>query len=114
AYVAIATLRGAVHLLQDVGCVLDVANRDLFVYSLGIEFGPIQLREFVGIVVAARDRLLEDRRVRSDPGQSVLIDMALEFAAGDKTAANVIEPYGLSIARKRLQRIHGCESGGAD
>ncbi len=91
-YVAVATLRCRIHLLENVGRVLDVTNRNLFVDAFRIEIAGVQASELVGIVVAAGDSLLENRRIRGDTGESIFIDVPLQLSAGYQAAADIVEP----------------------
>src|ERR1700676_1962555 len=58
------------------------------------------------VFVGMADGLLEDGRVRRHPAQAVVIGELLQAALGDETAGQEIEPDGLAVIRKRLQRIH--------
>ena len=90
-----------VHRTQQVGNVLNVANGDNLITVFGIEIGTIlQRSQNVCIVCAACNRFLEDRRIRGHPAQTVALDEALEFAAGNQVAADVIEPDGLAKLQK--------------
>src|SRR5207248_3736138 len=70
-HVAVALLGGCVHLLHDVGRILDVTDGDLFINSLGVEVRGVQPGELVGIIVASRDSLLEDCRIGGDAGETI-------------------------------------------
>ena len=63
--------------------------------------------ERVVVLVRIADRLLEDRRVRGDAAQVVLLDHALELALGNEAAGDEVEPYGLTlVGEQALQRVH--------
>ena len=49
--------------------------------------------------VAVRDRMVEDRRVRGQPGDRQLVDVALQRAAGQQVAGDVVEPEALAQRR---------------
>jgi hypothetical protein len=97
AHATIAPLRLEVNRLQDIGCVLDIAHRDAFVERLGID--PLRLRSFehVPVVAAAGNGLLEDGRIRGQAAQTILLDRPFKFAAGDQTAAEIVQLYGLAV-----------------
>src|SRR5579862_5976889 len=52
------------------------------------------------------DRMFENRRVRRDATQAVIIDEFLEAALGHEPPGQKVEPNGLTMIRERLQRIH--------
>src|SRR6266404_3902908 len=60
----------------------------------------------VGVIVAACDGLLEDRRVRRDSAQSMVIDELLQLTAGDEAAPDVIQPDRLPN-RQRFPQLGG-------
>src|SRR5579885_3467249 len=101
--VAVAPARSFINRAEGVGSVLNVAYSQLFIDAVGIEV-PIacQLLERVRIVVAAGNRLLEDRRVGSHAPQPVLLDHSLELAARKQVPANVIQPDRLAILLQLL------------
>ena len=61
------------------------------------------------VVVAARDRLLEDGRVRGDSADPVLGDPALELTRCEHAAADEVDPHALAERGEREQRVmvHG-------
>src|SRR5262249_26644371 len=82
---------------QDVGRVLDVANRELLVQLLraGHALGA-QPCELVRVVVRAGDRLLEDRRIRRDASKPIFRDEPLELARSDERPPDVVVPDALA------------------
>ena len=90
--VAVEAAAVLVHAAQHVGGELHVAHREPAVdlarrQALGGGLGD------VGVVVGrAEDRLLEDRRVRRDPAERVLLDHPGQLAALDHAAADLVEP----------------------
>src|SRR5437667_3963536 len=106
--ISVASLSALVDGAENVGSVLNVANRQYLVASLGVEVGSrLQGLQQFGVVGAAGDRFLEDRWIRGDTTKSVLVDQALEFAAGDELAANVVQPDGLSEILELFEWIGG-------
>jgi hypothetical protein len=95
----------AIHRPQGIGRVPDVPHRQAFVQALGVHPPRLRRCEEVAVVRAASDSLLEDRRIGRHPGQSVLLDQAVQLAAGDQTAANVVQPDGLTEHLQGAQRI---------
>src|SRR5262249_10478698 len=93
--VAVAAFGGIVNRAQKIGGVLNVANGNPLEGFSRLEVLRMQLSQHVGIVRAAGDRLLEDRGIGSYTAQTILFDEALQFAAGDEVAADVIQPYRL-------------------
>src|SRR5262245_30552924 len=55
---------------------------------------------------AILDRVVEDRRIRSEPGYRKLIDIALECPAIDEVARNVVQPQALTQVVKQLSCSH--------
>src|SRR3954470_1077177 len=72
----------------------------------------LALRHFLAdpgvIVTAALDGVLEDRRVRGQPGDREIMDVATERAAGQQVARDVVQPDALAGLVKLLGRSHGC------
>src|SRR6476469_8211443 len=88
-----------IHGSQDVRRVLDVLDGKALVDRLGLEVWMAvgDLLDRSRIVVAAVDGFLEDGRIRGDAAETVLVDEAFEFAAGDQAAADEVEPDGLAV-----------------
>ena len=81
---------------QHVGGILNIANRERFIYLLGIEiFLRAQFLERFGVIGASSDGLLENGGVGRDPTQAVLLDQAREFSRRDQVAADIVEPHRL-------------------
>ena len=97
AHVAIAPLALLVNRPEQVRRILDIAHREPLVERLGVELLCLSRVKQLFVVGAASDRLFEDGRVRGNTAQSIFFDKPLQFAAGNQTAANVIEPDGLSV-----------------
>ena len=60
----------------------------------------------VVVVGAARDRLVEDGRVRREPGHRVLGDVAGEGAGVEQRPGDVVEPDALAGVVQTRQRVH--------
>src|SRR5262249_58938608 len=65
-----------------------------------------QAADLVVVVGAALDRVVEDRRVRGQARDRQLVAIALERAAGEELASDVVEPEALSELVKLLCRFH--------
>src|SRR5690606_39805326 len=60
-----------------------------------------------GVVgAAAADRLVEDRRVGGQPGDAVLVDVALQRAVVEDLAGDVVQPEALADVAQGLQVGH--------
>src|SRR3546814_3333945 len=60
-----------------------------------------------GVVGAAvADRLVEDRRVGGQPGDAVLVDVALQRAIVEDLAGDVVQPEALADVAQGLQVGH--------
>src|SRR5260221_1120418 len=106
--VAIALLRALVHGTEQISRVLNIADRQQFVASLGVEVGATGERvQEILILRRAGDSLLEYRGIRSHSAQAVLGDQALQFAALQQVTADVVEPDGLAESLKLDERING-------
>ena len=104
---AVGAVRRVVRWAQHVGGVLDVLDRELLVDFADWPVVRLQhLRDGVVVFVGMSDRVLEDRGVRRDPTQAIVIDQLLEPALGNEAARQKIEPHGLALILKRFQRIH--------
>ena len=106
--VAVALLRALVHGTEQIGRVLNVADRQQFVAALGVEVGAAGERvQEILVLRRARNGLLENRGIRSHSAQAVFGDQALQFAALQQVAADVVEPDGLAESLKLDERING-------
>ena len=105
--VAVALLRTLVHGTEQIGRVLNVADRQQFVASLGVEVGAAGERvQEILVLRRAGDGLLENRGIRSHSAQTVFGDQALQFAALQQVAADVVEPDGLAEILELDERIN--------
>ena len=69
----------------------------------------VQLFADRGVVGAAvLDRVVEDRRIRGEPGDRKLVDVALERAAVEQVARDVVEPETLAQVVEQLGGFHRC------
>ena len=59
------------------------------------------------VQLAARDGLFEDGGIRSHAAQAIFVDQALQFAAGEQVAADVVQPHRLAEFQKVFERIGG-------
>src|SRR5262249_32266036 len=58
------------------------------------------------VVVAATDRLVEDRRVRRQAGHRIVVDVALDRAVVEQAARDVVEPEALPRLMQNLRCSH--------
>ena len=91
-HVSVDPVRLLPHRAQDIGGHLHVAHGHLAVHLLHAVAGASQLLELVVVVLGAEDGLLEDRRIRRDSAQAVLLDQALELASLDQAPADLVQP----------------------
>ena len=75
------------HGAEHVGRELHVLDRDVLVDLLGRQPLARELLDVVVVVVRAEDRLLEDRGIRSDAAERVLLDQPLELPGLDRGCA---------------------------
>src|SRR5262249_28118276 len=61
------------------------------------------LPQLLVVVVAVRDRLLEDRRVRGHPGDGALVDQLLQAAAVHELAREGVDPDRLAALSELLK-----------
>src|SRR5262249_6747510 len=90
-----------------------VRDRDLEEALLRRRARPRQLGDLVVIRVAGADGLVEDRRVRGQAGHVQLVDVALERAAVEQLAGDVVEPDALAQLTQREGRLHGMSPRGS-
>src|SRR4029453_8064150 len=74
-------------------------------YGAGAELGDLLV-----VSVAARDRLVEDRRVGGQTGDRELLDVALQGAVGQHRAGDVVEPEALARLVQLRGRLHESSS----
>ncbi len=89
---------------EEVGGVAQVGDRQREEDVLDrarAEFGDLLV-----VGVAAGDRLVEDRRVRGQPGDRELLDVAGEDAFGQHRAGDVVEPEALAQFVQLLRGFH--------
>src|SRR5215831_1082705 len=106
AHVAIAALGFIVDAAQDIGCIPNVANGDLFVDPFRVEV--LVLSEFLqceSIIGAMSNGFLENCGIRGHSAEAVFFNQAIEFPGRDEIAADVIEPDGLAETKESLQRV---------
>src|SRR5262249_31687765 len=68
--------------------------------------GGRPLADRVVVVVAVRDRVVEDRRVRGEARHRQLVDVAFELAAREERAGDVVEPEALAGIVESLRGLH--------
>ena len=69
--------------------------------------GLADLGDLLVVGVAGPDRLVEDRRVRGQPGDGELLDVALEDALAQHRAGDVVEPEALPQLVQSCGGLHG-------
>ncbi len=60
----------------------------------------------LGVVVARLDRLVEDRRVRCQPGDRIPLDVTRELPRVEQLPRDVVEPQTLPLAVQPFRRLH--------
>jgi len=103
--VAVDTAALVVDRAQHVAGVAHIAHHHGLVDLRRGAAGGEGVTDFVVVVAAAADCLVENRRVRGDAAQAVLADAALEFAAGDLVAGEIVQPVALPVCRQLEQGI---------
>src|SRR5262249_20945860 len=84
----------------------DVADGDLLEEILRVASPRrSELRQLLGVVGRAGDRLLEDRRVRGHPPKPVLGDQPVELARPDQAAPQVVVPDALPQLDEAEERV---------
>ena len=92
---------------EDVGDVLDIlAGQQVVDLARGqVGRSPADVGDLRVVVVAAADRLFEDRRVRRHARHAVGVDQPRQLAAGDHVAPDEVQPDGLAVALQHGDRI---------
>ena len=90
---------------QDVGRELDVAHDHPAVELAGGEALAGALRQLLVVVGRSEDRLLEDRGVRGDPAQRLLVDHPLQLAADEHRPAQLVEPWARPRRHERREPL---------
>ena len=104
---AVAGLPLVVQRPQDVGRHADVVDGEVEKDRLRIPLARgYEGAQSVVVVNGAGDRLVQDRRIRGNAGDGVVVDEALEAAGGDEASAYVIEPGALAVVAQLKQRVH--------
>ena len=96
AHITVLAVSLIIHRPELVGSALHVALAESFVdASLGFSLeshGP----NVLVVIVAVRNRLLEDGWIGGHPPQSILLDQSPQLATGDQIATGVVQPDGLA------------------
>jgi hypothetical protein len=92
--------------LEHAGGVPEVRQRQLEEGLLRLQPALVQLGDLLVVAVAAADRLVEDGRVRGQPGDRQLVDVALQRAVAEHVARDVVEPEALAELVQSLGRLH--------
>ena len=103
---AVHAVRPVVNRPKQVGGPGDVLERQVEEERLA-RFALAQLLADRGVVGGAvLDGVVEDRRIRGEPRHRELVDVALERAAIQQVARDVVEPEALAQIVKHLCRFH--------
>src|SRR5208282_6413262 len=103
--VAVAALGLLVDGLENVAGILNIANGDFFVETLGVKRFGVRRIEDVGIKRATEDGLLKNGGVGSHAPQPIILNHFLQLAAGEQVAADVVHPGRLPIVQQTLQGV---------
>ena len=68
------------------------------------------LGNVVVVIGAVLDRMIEDCRIRGQPGHRKFVDVALERAAVHKAASDIVEPEALTAVVECLCWFHRVDS----
>ena len=91
---------------KQIGSLSEVLQRQLKEQRLA-RFPFLQfLADRVVIIVTVLDGVVEDRGVRSQPRDREILDVAMERAAGQQAAGDVVEPETLAHFVQFLSRFH--------
>jgi hypothetical protein len=104
------TLRRIVDRPEQRGGLAQVFERELEEQRLAGRAVSGLLADRVVVELAVLDRVIEDRRVRRQPGHRPLVDVPAERAGGEEPARDVVEPQTLSEPMKPRSRIRVCVS----
>jgi hypothetical protein len=88
---------------QRVAGVLDIAHGQVVEDLLRIVLPLEQLLQLIVVGGAAGDRLLEDRRVRGDADDGVLLDQACERPVAEPVPRDLVDPDALSERGELVQ-----------
>ena len=106
AHVPVAAVRRFVETPEFVERMADVVDRERFEERIGIVNRRRERAELLVVVIAARYRFFEDRRIRGHAAQTE-IDQLAELSRREHAAPNVIQPDTLSGGRQVVQlRAH--------
>src|SRR5205085_8888740 len=89
---------------EQVGSLSQIVTREL--EERGLDRSPRigGLVDRLVVPVAPTDRLIVDRRVRREPGDRELVDVALERPFREHVAGDVVEPDALAQVAESLDR----------
>ena len=94
---------------QQVGGILDIADRQGLVGRFRVPAGPpVQPLQLPRVVIAAGDGLLEDGGVGRHPFEPVFLDQPFQLPLRDQAPPDVVQPYGLAVPSEGEQRVEGC------
>ena len=105
-YPAVDAVGAVVDRSEQIGGLREILERQLEEQLLA-RLTLVELFADRGIVGGAVfDRVVEDRRIRSEPGHRQLVDIALECAAVQQIARDVVEPETLAQVVEQLGCFH--------
>ena len=93
----VVTVQGVVGGSEHIGGVADVVEDEGPVRRVDGGAALGELGELLVVALAGGHRLLEDRRVGSDPADAVVLDEALQSASGDQLTGEVVVPGALPV-----------------
>ncbi len=102
---AVDAVRPLVDGTEHVGRAPEVLDRELEEERLAVEPGRCLFVDRV-VVATAGDRLVEDRRIRRQPGDGVVVDVRLELPGVEQLAGDVVEPEALPQLVQRFGGVH--------
>jgi XFP N-terminal domain len=108
--ISIFAVRPVVERPELVGGTLYVALAEGFVDCINAFSLTRHGANVLVVIVAVRDRFLEDGWIRGHPPQSILLDQTPEPAAGDQIPPYVVQPDGLPQHSQLFQRVAAHDS----
>ena len=109
---AVHTARGLEHRAKQVGGAAQVGNGQVEEQRFARLALGRAVRDGRVIRVRGADGVLEDGRVRGQPGNRILRDVARQRAAVEQRAGDVVEPETLAQFVKLVRRFHGVSFAG--
>ena len=102
--------RGIEDRLEQIGRSTQIFQRQLDEQRFARFSGRRLGADTVVVRVAGADRFVEDRRIRCQPGDRELVDVAPQRTVVEDAARNVVEPDALAKIVQTLRVVHATSS----